>query len=286
MLLVTEDTDRAFADELKSCGQQESGMRCIVLKLSRILQKSDDWSTQIVETIEYCLGNAGQVFFHDSGDVTMLIRTATRKDFTELVGLISAQLAPASLEGLAFLYELPMDAHIVANLFTRAPVATIDLPDTPRKPAETAKALFNPDHVRSIGLRRKKRTTPDILVVEDDAFLQRLVGNLFTKDFRVMSAKSGADALDLYVQQAPDMVFLDIGLPDINGHDVLAKLLELDPYAYVVMLSGLASRENVLKCLEQGAKGFVGKPFTPEKLFFYVHKCPFIQEKQRKAVSK
>jgi len=189
------------------------------------------------------------------------------------------------LQGLAFLYELPMDGETVANLFARAKDARIELVETSVKAAETKEQLFNLDLVRSIGLRRKKRMVADILVVEDDAFLQRLVSNLFTKDFRVTSARSGADALDLYIQQAPDVMFLDIGLPDTSGHNILARILELDPDAYIVMLSGQGSRENVLHAMERGAKGFIGKPFTPEKLFSYVHKCPFVQEKQKKTIS-
>ena len=82
-----------------------------------------------------------------------------------------------------------------------------------------------------------------------------------------------------YVNKAPDVLFLDIGLPDINGHDVLERLFKLDPQAYVVMFSGNGDRENVLKAVELGAKGFVGKPFTQEKLIQYIEKSPFIQEK-------
>jgi DNA-binding NarL/FixJ family response regulator len=64
-----------------------------------------------------------------------------------------------------------------------------------------------------------------------------------------------------------------------------ARLLELDPDAYIVMLSGQGNRENILHSMQLGAKGFIGKPFTPEKLFSYVHKCPFVQEKRKKALS-
>ena len=85
-----------------------------------------------------------------------------------------------------------------------------------------------------------------------------------------------------YVNKAPDVLFLDIGLPDINGHEVLEKLFKLDPDAYVVMFSGNGDKENIMKAVELGAKGFVGKPFSQEKLLQYIQKSPFIQEKQKR----
>jgi two-component system chemotaxis response regulator CheY len=282
MLLVTQDADRLFANELGSCLQQQTSTCCIVLKLSRILQKPDDWPARMAETIGDCLRSDGQIYFHDNDDVTVLVRNATRKDFTRLVGLISTRLAPASLQGLAFLYELPMAGEIVAKLFTRAQEAMMEPVDTLERTPDTTDDRLNPNLVRTIGLRRKKRKVPNILIVEDDTFLQRLVGDLFTKSFSVKGTQCGADAIDFYIQQAPDVVLLDIGLPDMGGLDILARILELDPDAYIVMLSGQGNRNNVLQAMEHGAKGFVGKPFTPTKLFSYTNKCPFIQEKTEK----
>lgn len=69
-------------------------------------------------------------------------------------------------------------------------------------------------------------------------------------------------------------MFLDINLPDISGHDVLARLRDIDPQIYAVMLSGHTQSENVMEALKMGAKGFVSKPFTKEKLLQYIAKCP------------
>ena len=72
----------------------------------------------------------------------------------------------------------------------------------------------------------------------------------------------------------------------MNGHDILAKILALDSEAFIVMLTGQGSRDNVLRAVEAGAKGFVGKPFTPDKLHSYTQKCPFIRDKQNAARQK
>ena len=83
-----------------------------------------------------------------------------------------------------------------------------------------------------------------------------------------------------YVTHAPDVLFLDIELPDITGHDVLQKVLEMDPDAFVIMLSGNGNKENIFKAMKTGAKGFVGKPFTKDKLLQYILKCPKAHEIQ------
>ena len=84
---------------------------------------------------------------------------------------------------------------------------------------------------------------------------------------------------------APDAVLLNIGLPDASGLEVLKCIRALDPYAYVVMLTGQASRENVLQATQLGAKGFIGKPFTSEKLLSCIAKSPFVQEKRMHALT-
>jgi two-component system chemotaxis response regulator CheY len=81
------------------------------------------------------------------------------------------------------------------------------------------------------------------------------------------------------------VLFLDIGLPDIDGLKVLERIFKLDPQAYVVMFSGNGSKEHIMRAVELGARGFVGKPFTKEKLFQYIEKSPFVQARHVKEIS-
>ena len=118
------------------------------------------------------------------------------------------------------------------------------------------------------------------MVVDDDLFTQRLVKNSISKHGDVVFAADGCRALELYVAKAPDILFLDIELPDTTGHEVLEKIFQLDPHAFVVMLSGNGDRDNVLKAVEIGASGFVGKPFPRNRLCQYIEKSPFIIKKQ------
>jgi two-component system chemotaxis response regulator CheY len=121
---------------------------------------------------------------------------------------------------------------------------------------------------------RKQRTKPDILIVEDDLFSRRLVDNVLRRDYALTSVGDGRTALEHYLTHLPNMIFLDIDLPDISGHLLLKKIITIDPDAYIIMLSGNGDKKNVMQAIENGAKGFVAKPFTKEKLLHYIERCP------------
>jgi two-component system chemotaxis response regulator CheY len=77
-------------------------------------------------------------------------------------------------------------------------------------------------------------------------------------------ASDGMIALKLYESERPDLVFMDIDMPEMNGFDVIALILEMDPKARIVVITGLdESREDVLKC---GALGIMKKPVRVEKV--------------------
>lgn len=124
-----------------------------------------------------------------------------------------------------------------------------------------------------IARQREKRGKTELMIADDDAFSRRMVGNALKDTFDMHLVEDGESALLSYVERAPDILFLDIDMPDMSGHDVLKKVFDLDPDAYVVMFSGNGNRENVTKAVETGAKGFVGKPFTREKLLHYIERC-------------
>ncbi len=75
----------------------------------------------------------------------------------------------------------------------------------------------------------------------------------------------------IYLLYAPDVVFLDNGLPDASGFDVLKQILLCDPDAFVVIFSSDDYPENITKARNEGAVGFVGKPFRKEQLQEYIH---------------
>lgn len=117
---------------------------------------------------------------------------------------------------------------------------------------------------------RKVRLPLHVMVVEDDSLTRRIVSNAFKENYALITAENAQEAISNYLIYAPDIVFLDIGLPDTSGFDVLHQIVATDKDAYVVMFSSNSYLENITSALLQGASGFVSKPFKKEKMRHYI----------------
>jgi len=110
-----------------------------------------------------------------------------------------------------------------------------------------------------------------VLLVEDDPVTRWMVRNALKQDCEFITAPTANKAFALYNSYQPDIVFLDIGLPDKSGHDVLQWIIRNDPGACVVMFSSNDNLDNITNALEEGATGFIKKPFLRESLLHYIH---------------
>jgi two-component system chemotaxis response regulator CheY len=128
-----------------------------------------------------------------------------------------------------------------------------------------------------VALERQKRNHDVIMVVEDDLFARNIAKSALQSKFKLVEVTDGGKAAAEYLSHSPDVVFLDIHLPNKKGPDILQEIMEVDPKAYVVMLSADAAQEKVMACVRNGAKGFIAKPFKGEKLYDYIRKCPTIR---------
>ena len=101
-----------------------------------------------------------------------------------------------------------------------------------------------------------------ILVVDDEPELLRVLREHFEGRYEVETALSGASAIERFVRQRPDMVFLDINMPGGNGLAVLKLLRQADPKIPVVIVTANAENAVAAECITEGAFGYVPKPFN------------------------
>jgi two-component system, chemotaxis family, chemotaxis protein CheY len=101
-----------------------------------------------------------------------------------------------------------------------------------------------------------------VLAVDDSkTMLAMISAQLRGSDFEVVAtASSGLEALEKYQQIKPQLVLLDIVMPEITGIDTLERLLQADTGACVVMVSSVGTEDTVRDCLKKGAKSFLQKP--------------------------
>jgi two-component system, OmpR family, KDP operon response regulator KdpE len=112
----------------------------------------------------------------------------------------------------------------------------------------------------------KARTGARVLLVEDEpGLLRALVINLRARQYDVVTATTGADALATAASRPPDAVILDLGLPDIDGTEVIVELRRWSK-APVIVLSGRASPGDKIGALDVGADDYVTKPFSMAEL--------------------
>jgi DNA-binding response OmpR family regulator len=109
-----------------------------------------------------------------------------------------------------------------------------------------------------------------VLLVEDERRLRELVRSYLERaGFTVLSTGSGAEAITLGSSAAPDLVILDLGLPDVPGETVAAELRAIAPTP-ILMLTAKSSEQDRIHGLEAGADDYVTKPFSPRELVLRV----------------
>lgn len=112
------------------------------------------------------------------------------------------------------------------------------------------------------------RKLPKVLIVDDIAVARDLTrAMLRSLDItQIFDASTGIEAVTLFQRERPDLVFLDICMPDMDGIQALAVMLADNPAAFVVMNSAESTKQNALAAMELGARGFIVKPFNMQKL--------------------
>lgn len=113
-----------------------------------------------------------------------------------------------------------------------------------------------------------------ILVVDDSSFLRNSLKKILEEHgYEVVgTAQNGLEAITKYKELKPDLVTLDIVLPQMNGREVLKLLRTVDSNACVVMVTSMSSKEAVTDCMNAGAKNYILKPFEAQKVIEVIQK--------------
>lgn len=124
---------------------------------------------------------------------------------------------------------------------------------------------------------RMDRSENIIMIADDDMFMRSLVNKSMKAYGKVIPVEKGNEVVDVYLEHMPDILFLDIHLPGESGIGILDEIQSFDHNAYIIMLSADSNKGNVLTTSMRGAKGFITKPFTEDKLIEMLKKCPTIK---------
>ncbi len=107
-----------------------------------------------------------------------------------------------------------------------------------------------------------------VMIVDDALFMRNILGGILKeKGYNVVAeAASGIEAIKKMYDRKPDIIILDIILPDASGLDLLESILSANPKVKLVICSAIGQEPVIQKALDLGARAFIQKPFTPEKV--------------------
>ena len=112
-----------------------------------------------------------------------------------------------------------------------------------------------------------------ILVTDDAAFMRMMLKDILIKNgHEVYEAKNGLDLLDQYQKVHPDLVTLDITMPEMDGLHALRELKKIDSNARVVMCSAMGQQVMVIEAIQSGARDFIVKPFVAGRVMESINK--------------
>jgi two-component system chemotaxis response regulator CheY len=288
MIVIEERAEERLIERLEWLRDNTQSIRCIEAKFSSI-DASQRLSKQALVTVVQSIFpddlKATQLYFLMDGDVVILLDMVSAKQMRQL----AAQL-PVGSEHYLKLYEFQHQLnHVIimaqAKLdadFAKREVAKLREQHAmhERRRQQVLNFTIDDSDRERIATLRAKRSMKELMIVEDDAFSRRLLENILPKHHRITAVGEPDAALERYVLMVPDVLFLDIDLPDVNGHELLEKILSIDPQAYVIMISGNSDRDNVIRAMSHGARGFIAKPYARERINEYLQRCPTLNNNE------
>jgi len=107
-----------------------------------------------------------------------------------------------------------------------------------------------------------------VIFVDDSSFMRSLLKGIILKDgFELAGeAENGRDAVDLYKKIRPDLVTMDIVMPEMDGIDAVKAIRAFDPEAKIIMVSAMGQQSMVIDSIQAGARDFIIKPFHPPRV--------------------
>lgn len=296
MYRIDNDASTKLKNKLDSIAEERASWRALCFSYAAMADNITEhaFASAASNVIEPLLKQEdGSIFYCEDGEIVVLSSAVPKKIVDTVIDqmtyLFADYVADNSVESFCTHYDLSVNWDTLYQL-THKKCAAVQaalptLPSThasePKTAATTSASILETmekDIAEQNFSQPRNRDKPCVLVVEDDPLSQRLVGNILKKDHEVINAATGLEAYDAYLLNAPDIVFMDIGLPDTNGHQLLKRFIKINPDAYIIMLSGNGTKEAILTAMQLGAKGFVGKPFSQEKLLHYISLCPTLKE--------
>ncbi|MGY0375110.1 response regulator [Clostridium sp. JNZ J1-5] len=114
-----------------------------------------------------------------------------------------------------------------------------------------------------------------VLIVDDAAFMRMMIKDILEKNgYQIVGeASNGLKAVELYKSENPDVVTMDITMPDMDGIEAVKAIKAFDPAAKIIMCSAMGQQTMVMDAIRSGARDFIVKPFQAERVLEAIRKA-------------
>lgn len=272
MRLITKDQANLFLEMAREVEKEKALWRFIYLKTTRSAKNLTSLIKLSLSKTRVNMDYVNITIFDDC-DVFVLVKGDTY-DLTKMIQNLYANLQevePLSDDILDLSVHWDEFVHIVKEKVTpliKKEAIEKDASTKEHKSFDYKASAEAISHVQRLKAKRSQ-TSAIILLVDDEPMTLQVIEKVLN-DYKTVQAQNAFQAMEQYEKYAPDIVFLDINLPDASGHKVLEAIKALDPSCYVVMLSGNSFPEEITFSMKSGAAGFVAKPFSRSKLVYYI----------------
>lgn len=276
MDVLSLNADQRLAATASAIGrdpQSWRGWHCLYLAAGTedtdIVRDCIVWTRAVTES--YLKGIEGRIYACGGGDIHIICRDAGRDLLEQAAAHIRDYInADNKIKIASFIYDLGSDGVAYASSVLAKNGNILTPPEPVHQGAcglELGKILnafpSDPQYLSKSGQIKA-------MLVEDDPVTRWMARHALKEECRLATAPTANAAFNLYASWQPDIIFLDINLPDQNGLAVLEWIMRNDPGARVIMFSGAHNIDSIAGALEKGASGFVAKPFFKESLLHYV----------------
>jgi two-component system chemotaxis response regulator CheY len=229
------------------------------------------------------------IHFFNDGDVVITWNGTQKTTLEHLCSRLYERYRPHGDETLHHYYDVQAhgeDLRLLCKRRIDRLSPSKNTPDDPKKhpspPTQFALEL-TPAQIAlfsAAARERKQRLSPEVLIVEDQSFSTKLLRGMLERSHKIHTAANAEDALELYLAHAPDIIFLDIELPGVSGHQLAAIIHKLDAQAFIIMVTGNNHADDVVRAKQNGARGFIVKPYSKQKILEAIQK--FLHEHNMK----
>ncbi len=266
--IIATDAERALITALEDARQKTAPgiiLQCRLSKLQNDLVPSD-----VANALQGALdGKDCSLFFCADGDVFLWWNGQASETIGQIEKTLCDTLKIEETSGFFRQYDGAIQRKMLQHICREKIHISIEKETAAPALTEADKQALAKQQWETFAQATKKRggrSKPEIMIVEDVEITRKLLRAIIGNQYVCHMAADGAEAIKLYTENAPDIVFLDIELPDCSGHELASLFGKNDPDAYLIMATANHYESDINAAKENKVKGYAVKPLTLEKI--------------------